>query len=96
MLITGRQVKVGDTLYHKGLESWGTVVRFDPSGSAEFHITGPKGVRKLLVQSGGIVNSRRQLYWHAPLVLDLNRKDVSAVQRVVDILAGELVPKEEA
>lgn len=95
MLIAGRQVKIGDSLYHKGLESWGVIARFDPTGSAEFHVKGPKGTRKVLAQSGGVVNSRRQLYWHQPLTLDLDRRDVSALQRVVDILAKELVPKEE-
>ena len=94
MNIAGRKIKIGDALYHRALEAWGTVLRFDPSGSAEFEIVGPRGSRVLLVQEGGIVNGRRQLFWHEPLELDLPRRNIAAVQRIVDAVSAELAPPE--
>lgn len=90
ILIAGRQVLKGDSLYHRGFESWGTVSRFDPSGSAELVIKGRGGIRKMLVLNGGYINEKRQVFWHEPITIDLPLSNVSAVQRVVDVLAKEL------
>lgn len=90
IMIAGRAVKKGDSLYHRGFEAWGYVSRFDPSGSAEYILKGPHGERKMLVLNGGIVNGRRQLFWHEPIQLDLPRQDVKSLQRVVDAVAAEL------
>lgn len=95
ILIAGRPVKVGDALYHKGFESWGRVSRFDPSGSAEFILKSHGGQRKLLIQSGGVVNGRRQMYWHEPITLDLPRQNIQPLQRVVDAIASEILGKDE-
>lgn len=91
ILIAGRAVKKDDKLYHRGFEAWGRVNRYDPSGSAEFIIKGHGGERKMLVQNGGMVNGRRLVYWHEPVLIDLPYSDISSVQRVVDVLAAELV-----
>lgn len=93
--IAGRQIKIGDSLYHQGLDSWGSITGFDPSGSAHFTIKGPSGSRKLMAQKGGIINGRRQLYWHAPIKLDLPTSNVQKVQLVVDAIASLLAPAEE-
>lgn len=93
ILIAGKRVKVGSRLYHKGYECWGRISRFDPSGSAEIIVKSHGGQRKLLVQQGGVVNGRRQLYWHEPIQLDLPRQNVSAIQRIVDAVAKEIAPE---
>lgn len=90
IIIAGRAVKIGDELYHIGFESWGRVTRYDPSGSAEFVIKGRGGERKMLVQQGGRVNTRRLLYWHEPILLDLPFQNVSAIRRIMTIMASEL------
>lgn len=95
MLITGRQVKVGDTLYHQGLDAWGTILRFDPTGSAEFQIRNKNKSRVLMAQNGGKVHGKRQLYWHKPIQLDLPYSNISAIQKVVDAVA-EIAPKSNA
>lgn len=95
ILIAGRPVKPGDKLYHKGFEAWGRVVRYDPSGSVELVIKGKSGERKLLVQQRGVVNGRRQVYWHKPIEVDLPYSDLSSVQRVVDVVAHELAREAE-
>lgn len=94
ILIAGRPVKKDDKLYHRSFEAWGRVSRYDPSGSAEFIIKGNGGERKMLIQNGGIVNGRRLIYWHEPIHIDLPYANVSAVQRVVDVLAHELIREE--
>lgn len=94
MNIAGRTLKVGDTVYHRALDTWGVIIRFDRTGSAEFEIKGPKGNRVLMVQDGGIVNGRRQIFWHEPLFLDLPRRNISAIQRVVNAVADEINPPE--
>lgn len=95
ILIAGRPVRPDDRLYHRGFEAWGRVTRYDPSGSAELVIKGNGGERKMLVQNGGIVNGRRLVYWHEPILIDLPYANVAAVQRVVDVLAAELVKGDE-
>lgn len=90
ILIAGMEVKIGDKLYHRDFRTFGRVSRFDASGSAEVIIPVQGGERKFLVQQGGMVNGRRQMYWHEPIELDLPRTDVSSVQTVVNILAQEL------
>lgn len=94
--IAGRPAKVGSNLYHNGFQAWGQITRYDPSGSAEFTIKTRKGERKLLVQKGGVINGRRQLFWHEPLELDLPQQNISAIQRIVDIVAKELQADEES
>lgn len=91
ILIAGRAIKKGDNLYHRGFETWGRVTRYDPSGSVEFVIKSHGGERKMLIQQGGIVNGRRQIFWHEPLFLDLPRQNVAPVQRVVDAIYAELL-----
>lgn len=95
MLIASRTIKIGDSLYHRGIDAWGKIVGFDPSGSAQFEISGPKGKRRFLVQSGGVIFGRRQLFWHEPIQLDLPFSDVKALQRVINAVVKELSPEEE-
>lgn len=92
MRIANRLVKIGDTLYHKSLGVWGTVSRFDRTGSAVFEIKDGMRRRELIVQDGGLIFGKRQLYWHSPVVLDLPKQDISAIQRIVDAVASELTP----
>lgn len=94
ILIAGRPVKKGDRLYHRILESWGTVTGYDPSGSAQLTIRGKGGIRKMLVRQGGMVNNRRAVQWHPDIKLDMPFADISAVQRVVDVLASELITRD--
>lgn len=94
ILIADRPVRVGDKLYHVGFESWGTVTRYDPSGSAELSMKGRGGIRKVLVQNNGIVTGRRMVYWHEPLRIDMPFQNVSSMQRVIDVLAKELITRD--
>ncbi len=83
--IAGRVVQLGDRLYHNGFQIWGTVSNYD-DGSIELTIQGrTKGnYRKLLVTTGGLVNGKREVYWHEPIVLDLPFENISKIQRTVD------------
>lgn len=91
--IAGRQVNIGDPLYHLPYMSWGTVIGYDSSGTAKLQLTGGNGSqRTLYVQQGGKVNNVRVIYWHAPLVLDLPRQDVGSYQRTLDKMVQEFEP----
>lgn len=87
--IAGRQVVIGDTLYHTGFRTWGTVIGYD-TNSAVLEIIGQNDSRrKFFVSNGGMIGAVRQVYWHEPLVLDRPYQDVTALQNVVDALVLE-------
>lgn len=89
VVIAGREVKLGDTLYHVGYRAWGTVIRFD-TNAAVLRLFGADGAhRDVNVISGGVVGSVRQAYWHEPLVLDLPVQDVQSIQRTVNFIVQE-------
>lgn len=89
MNIAGRQVKIGDALYHIAFQAWGTVVGFD-GGSAKIRIVGANGHERILyAQDGGRINGARMLYWHTPLELDVPVANIDKLQRIVDLLVQE-------
>lgn len=87
--IAGRNVHVGDVLYHKGYGAWVRVIRYDPSGSAEVTFISKMKGRVFMVTEGGNINGVRQLFWHEPLHLDQPTDDVSKFQKLVDLAAKE-------
>lgn len=86
IVIAGRQVAVGNSLYHVGFKAWGVVKGFDPSGPALLELTAGSQTVTLFVQNGGIINGVRQVYWHAPLVLDLPTPNTTKYQTLLDAL----------
>lgn len=87
IVIAGRQVEVGNSLYHVGFKAWGVVKGFDPSGPALLELTASNNQKTtLFVQNGGIVNGVRQIYWHSPLVLDLPVANVAKYQTLLNAL----------
>ena len=92
VVIAGREVKIGDALYHVGYRAWGSVVRMD-TNSAVLRLIGTSGTsREVFVTTHGVVGSVRQVYWHEPIQLDLPVSDVTQFQRAVDFLVGEFGP----
>lgn len=89
IVIAGRIVKQGDTLYHVGWRTWGTVTGFD-TNSARLRLVGAGGSERTVpVASGGLVAGTRQVYWHEPLVLDLPVQNVSKAQALVDFAVNQ-------
>jgi hypothetical protein len=92
IVIAGRTVQLGDPLYHTGFKAWGTVVGFD-TGSARLQIIGANAAPRILyVQTGGMVNGRRVIYWHEPLTLDLPVQNIGKYQAIVNALVSEFSP----
>lgn len=88
--IAGRNVVVGDSLYHIGFRAWGSVTGFDASGPAILDLPGSGGqVRRLMVLNGGIINGQHVVYWHLPVSLNLPRSDISKIQAIVDLVVAE-------
>lgn len=84
IVIAGRVVKQGDTLYHVGWRTWGTVIGFD-TNTARLRLVGAGGSERIVpVSDGGMVAGTRQVYWHTPLVLDLPVQNVTKAQALVD------------
>lgn len=88
VIIAGREIKLGDALYHMGYQAWGTVVSFDLN-SVVMRIGNEGSHRDVFVSSGGVAGGKRQVYWHAPLVLDRPFADIGRYQRVVNTLVEE-------
>ena len=87
IVIAGRQVEVGNSLYHTAFKAWGVVKGFDPSGPALLELNASNNQKTILyVQNGGIVNGVRVIYWHAPLVLDLPTSNIAKYQTLLDAL----------
>ena len=85
--IAGREVFAGNALYHVGYQAWGVVKGFDPSGPALLELSASNNQKvTLFVQSGGIINGVRVVYWHAPLVLDLPTANIAKYQTLLDAL----------
>jgi hypothetical protein len=87
--VAGREVKIGDPLYHIGLRAWGTVTGSDV-GSAILTITGANDQsRSLYFTAGGMVNGKRVIYWHEPLVLDVPYQNIGKYQAILNALVQE-------
>lgn len=84
--IAGREVLVGDRLYHMTHRSFGTVTRIQPTtAEVQFHTTHGQKF-KTYVESGGIVGRKKLIFWHKPLELDYPDEDISKIQNVLDAL----------
>lgn len=89
IVIAGRVVKQGDTLYHTGWRTWGTVIGFD-TNTARLRLVGAGGSERVLpVANGGTVAGVRQVYWHEPLQLDLPVQNVTKAQALIDFAVGQ-------
>lgn len=86
--IAGREVAVNNALYHVGYQAWGVVKSFDPSGPARLELNAGGGHKiTLFVTNGGLINGKRLVFWHVPLVLDKPYADVTKFQALVDTAA---------
>lgn len=81
ILIAGKPVVIGDSLYHTGYQAWGRVTGFDMN-TAILQIAG----RKVYVANGGIAAGMQQVQWHEPLRLNLPVRDITKYQRMLDAL----------
>lgn len=85
IIIAGRTVQNGDPLYHIGYHAWGVVKGFDSTGPALLEINAGGGhKRTLFVANGGLINNKRLVFWHVPLVLDLPYANVTKYQALID------------
>jgi hypothetical protein len=78
--IAGKPTQVGTELWHQGLGLWAQV-----SAPGVVTINGING-QKIShgFTTGGFINGRRMLYWHQPLVLDSQSRDITKYQALID------------
>lgn len=92
--IAGRHVKIGNKLYHSKL-GWGVVDHFDSSGPAVLLVNQkPYGIKKIYVQTGGLVGDEKLVYWHKPLTLDYPSENIDLIQEIVNAIVDKL-PKHQ-
>lgn len=78
--ISGKPTQVGSELYHLGLRLWCKVVA---PGIVEVHGINDQKVRYTFT-TGGLINNRKQLSWHQPLVFDVPSRDITKYQALLD------------
>ena len=78
--IAGKPTQVGNELFHNGLKLWCKVVA---PGIIEV-----KGVNdqiaKYAFTTGGLIQGRKLLSWHQPLVFDVPARDITKYQALLD------------
>lgn len=90
--IAGRDVKKGDRLYNILFDSWGYVKRYDASGSAELELQNSDGTKRMmLVRDGGLVNGKKQVFWHEPIRIDLPFDATETLQGILNLTVDKLV-----
>lgn len=90
--IAGVPVALGDRLYSRRAAAWGNVVQMLDS-AAVIAITKGDTTRNYTVTEGGLVAGSRDIFWHAPLDVDLPKSELhklSKIQTLVDTLRGVL------
>lgn len=88
MKIAGREVKLGDELYSKRMQRFGTVrhISTDESMGIIIFLRKDGNPVEFTFVDGGYINDNRDLYWHADIFLDLPTKDISKVEEALMFL----------
>ena len=75
-----RPTQVGDELYHSGLGLWCKV-----TAPGIVTINGINNqFLKCAFTTGGLINGRKQLSWHQPLVFDVPARNITKFQALLD------------
>jgi hypothetical protein len=78
--IAGKTVNINDELWHIGLRLWARVTAAN--------IVTINGVNDQVVKyaftTGGLINGKKQLSWHQPLVFESTSRDISKYQALLD------------
>lgn len=84
--VAGSMVQLGDTLYSRRAGTFGTVVQV-LDYAVQLRVTRAAGQhRDLTVTDGGMVAGARDVYWHAPLELDLPKGSSAKVQKMQQLV----------
>jgi hypothetical protein len=70
LMIAGVTVQRGDRLYSSRAGAFGTIIDLGEN-IGTLRVERPQGHRDFLVEQGGTVAGQRDVFWHAPLQLDL-------------------------
>jgi hypothetical protein len=78
--IADKATKVGDELWYNSLGLWAKV-----TAPGIVTIEGINGQKvKYPFTAGGLINGKKQLSWHQPLVFDAPTRDVRKYQELLD------------
>lgn len=87
--IAGVVVQRGDRLYSNRAGAFGTIIDTGEN-IATLRVERPQGHRDFTVQQGGTIGGQRDVYWHAPLQLDLP-KGQEAKRAQIEAVVATLV-----
>lgn len=92
LIIAGTPVTIGDNLYSRRAGAFGTIISVQEN-IATLRVTRAQGHRDFTVEQGGLVGGERDLYWFAPIPVDLPKgqgakaaKVQAVVQTLIEVL----------
>jgi hypothetical protein len=78
--VAGKNTLVGNELWHIGLRLWAKV-----TSPGIVTINGVNDqVVKYAFTTGGLINGKKQLSWHQPIVFESTSRDISKYQALLD------------
>lgn len=86
ILVSGEPVRMGDRLFSKRSQAWGTCIQL-LDGAIVLAVNKGGDTRNFTATEGGVIAGSRDLYWHAPLDLELPRSQLhklAKMQAIVD------------
>lgn len=89
ILVSGEPVQFGDRLYSRRANAWVTVVQLLDSGIV-VSVTKGEDVRTFTASEGGIIAGSRDLFWHAPIELDLPKSQLHKLAKIQALLGAAL------
>lgn len=84
--ITGVTVQRGDRLYSNKAGAFGTIIDLG-ANIGTLRVERPQGHRDFTVEQGGIVGGSRDVYWQAPIQVDLPRGQEDKRARLEAVVA---------
>jgi hypothetical protein len=78
--VAGKNTQVGDELWHNGLRLWARVTE---PGIVTINGINDQKV-KYAFTNGGLINGKKQLSWHQPIVFESTSRDISKYQALLD------------
>lgn len=78
---------LGDRLYSRRAAAWGTIVQI-LDNAAVMSVTKGETTRLYTLTEGGLVAGSRDVYWHAPIALDLPKDQMYKLQKIQTLVAA--------
>ena len=89
ILVSGEPVHLGDRLYSRRSNAWCTVEQLLQNGVV-VAVTKGDDVRYFTATEGGVIAGSRDLFWHAPIDVDLPKSQLHKLTKLNVVIAAML------